>query len=305
MDRVVEPFDGMALGPGTPAGWTFSFGGGTVFAHATPPGGAFPAHQWYRATLSGGSLGTPDFLGGGLGPIDITCWFGWRDYRGSATGPIFPEFILYLPLPGYNAAAPFSQPDKILPFFKMRGEQDGSITLLTVNGVIAGTYNTGAIGTDKFYSFYEWYFTQLNITLALDGGNFIQVDVKLNIEGETVAQGTQTTTVNVASLDLFRFCAAQFAGDLILDLTQFEVVDRVALNAYPRPVTPRFLRATQGVIEMARFPTESLARISQGVVELSKLPTNHKLRITQGVIEIARRAGTPPPPTARWYVTES
>ena len=179
---VFDPFQGVAAGSGTPAGWTGpSFGSGTVEAFGSAGGGAFTPHQWFLFT--GNDLTSPTF-----GPdASVTIWFAWKATGFTNKGTVF------------NTRSPaVSGPD--ITSCILQFEDDNTLSLYVAPGgppnFIA---NTGATG--HAFQAGVWYFIQVNVTLSLQnvsGTNFLKATVDLFVDGERlINQASQHSNFDI------------------------------------------------------------------------------------------------------------
>ena len=153
---VFDPFQGVAAGSGTPAGWSGpSFGSGTVETYATAPGGPFTPHQWF--SFSGNLLETPVY-----GPdAGSTIWFAWRGLGSSNQGQIM------------SAQAPRNGGGNDIPAFLVQFEDDQTISLYV--GPVSGANlmgNTGSIG--RSFPAGVWFYLQINVALSLQTVSGVQ-----------------------------------------------------------------------------------------------------------------------------------
>lgn len=185
---VFDPFQGVAAGSGTPAGWSGpSFGTGTVEAFGSAGGGAFSPHQWF--SFSGNSLLTPAF-----GPdAGVTVWFAWK-----SLGPTNNGVVLNLKSPASSGGD--------LTTFILQFEADNTLSLYVGPGGQANFIgNTGATG--HAFQAGVWYFIQINVVLdlqAVSATNFLRATASLFVDGERL--------INAVAQRSNFFTDANFAG---------------------------------------------------------------------------------------------
>ena len=174
---VYDPFQSVAAGSGTPAGWSGpSFGSGTVELYSA--GGAFTPHQWF--SFSGNDLLSPAFS-----PVtSITVWFAWLAQGPSAQGVIF------------NVQSQRAGGGSDIGSVIMQFEADQTISFYVGPGGPANLIaNTGA--SSKSFQAGVWYFFQLNITLSLtlvSGQEFLTAAVDLVVDGVLAITGASAVS---------------------------------------------------------------------------------------------------------------
>lgn len=164
---VFDPFQGVAAGSGTPAGWSGPvFGAGTVETFAS--GGAFTPHQWF--SFSGNSLTTPVY-----GPdAGSTIWFAWKATGFSGSGQIMATL------------APRNGGGVDIPALIVRVEPDQTISLYVGPGGSSTNLmgNTGSAG--RSFPAGVWFYIQINVSLSLQtvgGLHFLKATADLFVDG--------------------------------------------------------------------------------------------------------------------------
>jgi hypothetical protein len=175
---IWDPFQGVAVGSGTPSGWSGpSFGTGVVEAFSS--GGAFTPHQWF--SFSGNSLLSPTIT-----PIaSLTIWFAWNGTGYTNQG----QFLL-------GNCQPASGAD--ISAFGLAYEDDSTLSLyvgpLPSGGSVASPNLMGNTGTiaGASYPAGVWYFLQVNIAISLTmvgGVNKLTATGDLFVDGVRVLNG--------------------------------------------------------------------------------------------------------------------
>jgi hypothetical protein len=178
---VWDPFQSVASGSGTPAGWTGpSFGSGLVepYSGGAFGEGAFTPHQWFA--FDGNNLTTPTFT-----PVaNITVWFAWIGLGNSLNGTVM---VTNSPKAGGGAD---------INTCIMQIEHDNTISFYVGPGGPANFIaNTGSVGFSLHTG--VWYYFQVNITLGLvtvGGIQFLSATVDLAVDGVLQITGRSATS---------------------------------------------------------------------------------------------------------------
>jgi len=171
---LYDPFQAMALGGGTPPGWSFNGGGGTVYAYSGGTGGIWSPHNWY-------SFASQDLYCANLGDSAsyLTFWFAMK----SAGGRAGQWFNVY--------SEPISGDPHSVAVFNLRMEPDQSITAL-VGGSGSGTVlgNTGLLGFSYPMTNYEWRYFQINLLIGYSGvaPYYLKITADLAIDSQIIFQ---------------------------------------------------------------------------------------------------------------------
>lgn len=221
---LYDPFQAMPLGPGTPAGWSIPFGGGTV--NAGTNNGAYTDHKWYDLNSPGLiSPTTP-------ATAAVTLWFEFSFQSNGAQGA-----FLQLAAPGTST--------NFVRLLTLKQESDCTISSYVGGSPDTLISNSGA-GSTPFYAapisggtLNRWYYAQLNATLShvtIGTLTFIEMGCDLAIDGTLIMSGTGVSNFNLISqLGTQGVAQVQFSGGNI-GLGEVVMADQLAIPAYPQGV---------------------------------------------------------------------
>jgi hypothetical protein len=190
---IWDPFQGVAAGSGTPAGWSGpSFGSGTVELFSS--GGAFSPHQWFDFT--GQNLLTPTITPA----ASFTVWFAFN-HQGYVNNGIV--------LLGNCQPAPPTMND--ISAFGLVFEDDSTLSLYVGSIPSGGSVfspnlmgNTGSVGATYPAGSGIWYFIQVNITLSLtmvSGVNRLTATGDVFVDGVRVLNGVSAISNTLIDAD--------------------------------------------------------------------------------------------------------
>lgn len=277
-----DPINGAALGPGTPAGFSFPAGGSsTVVAN-----GPFPPDQWLEfsgqeldATLTTATL-----------QKGITAWFAFQFLGYTAVGPIFQTWA-------YPVAGTQNIQTTIL-----KVENDNTLSVYIGSSPNGFLWNSGT-GTTPFYlQTGVWYFIQLDIQLGYSAGTsgFLSINnYDVAVDGNFLIQGiagnsnffTDQSFVNASPMNPgnqgMNFVSfSQPNGSGLVGISEVYVGGYQTTISYPTPGIHVFRRIPQIPLEYSYVPSDRSIRIPQAVAEVGKQPLSRNIRIPQLVIEL-------------------
>lgn len=326
---LVDPFQGMPIGSGIPAGWTADFDfGSACFGFNQAPGGIYPftgpgaanQYHWFRDRAA--TLKSPDMTGNSAPSFAVFFAFRIPGYQGphnilqinslTLPEPLFPsgQDVALMQLTFENdmtfswlGAAGVVSNDVHDPFSVVQFPQQIGKPLLDNSGL--GGIN-GRV--DPYHFEYDtWYYAWLSVTFAQRNdlpGNPVTISGTLVVNGESVL--TVMATPIAIGGDSFP-SMGPYISELIflnpgtLDLSIVYVQVPPVLD-WPAPFPRRQIRESQTIVEVAELPRTSLVRDSQEVIELAKLPSNSHVRISQMVIELPPGGSRP---SGGWQVKEA
>jgi hypothetical protein len=278
---ISDPFNSLALGPGTPPNWSAGFGINVDYAGSSGRGGVgglYPGDNWYSAEgVTSPSLTRQ--LGYPSGPVSASIWFGYR-HESIPNG---------LPIIVVNAVnSTFTNETTIFTLFI---EDDFSISGYTGNNTTSYPPPFGNTGSGNLYfPWNTWYFCQLNLAtgfITVGGNQYVTVTIELAIEGSIVLMaGPINTFILVSSLGKNAVDQIAWEGNPYIDISQVTLEDQVPIDTYPNPGTPN-IRVSQMPIEVMTLPSNANVRLTQMPIEYMILPTTANVRASQMVIELA------------------
>lgn len=185
-----DPFQGYAVGSGTPPSWGFP-GGGSGTIRAFTDRGCFEDHRWFE--FSGQELTAPAFPHPDAG---ATIWFAYRNNGFAPNGPIFQAW----------SASLTATPIRVI---NIKIENDGTLSLYVGGSPDKFFANSGGGTTPFYFDCNTWYYFQINLMVdyeVVGGQNFLRVKCEVISDGQTIlgpAQGTSNFYVdtNFPSLD--------------------------------------------------------------------------------------------------------